>query len=121
MATVSDPTNFSRNRTYVVSPVVNEDRTATFSLAAPNASLVELHGLSSSARGEFIDRPKPMSRNGDGVWEITVGPVQPNIYRYNFIVDGTAVNDPNNPEAISSRYPAMCRPFTRSTVCRTGT
>jgi len=98
MATVSDPTNFSRNRTYVVSPVVNEDRTATFSLAAPNASLVELHGLSSSARGEFIDPPKPMSRNGDGVWEITVGPVQPNIYRYNFIVDGTAVNDPNNPE-----------------------
>ena len=98
MATISDPTNFSRNRTYVVSPVVNEDRTATFRFAAPNAREVHFHGLSSSARGEFIDPPKSMSKNNEGVWEITIGPVKPNIYRYNFIVDGAAVNDPNNPE-----------------------
>lgn len=98
MATISDPTNYSRNRTYVVSPVVHPDRTVTFRIAAPNASEAQLHGLSSSARGEFIDPPIPMSINGDGVWEITVGPVAPNIYRYNFLIDGAAVNDPNNPE-----------------------
>ncbi len=96
MANVSDPTNFSRNRTYVVSPVINEDRTVTFRFAAPEAGEVQLHGLSSSARGEFLELPKPMVRRDDGVWEITVGPVAPNIYRYNFLVDGAAVNDPNN-------------------------
>jgi enterochelin esterase-like enzyme len=102
MVTVSDPTNFSRNRTYVVSPVVNKDRTVTFRFAAPNASELQLHGLSSSARGEFIDPPKPMSKNDEGIWEITVGPVEPNIYRYNFIVDGAAINDPNNSEVAQS-------------------
>ncbi|MDP6823537.1 MAG: alpha/beta hydrolase-fold protein [Dehalococcoidia bacterium] len=98
MATVSDPTNFSRDRTYVVSLVVHPDRTVTFRFVAPDAGEVQLHGLSSSARGTFIDPPKRMSQTDDGVWEITVGPVTPNIYRYNFLVDGAAVNDPNNSE-----------------------
>lgn len=98
MSTVKDPTNFSRDRTYVISPVVNKDRSVTFRFASPKARDVQLHGLSSSARGVFIDPPKPMFQDKHGVWEITVGPVEPNIYRYNFLVDGAAVNDPNNSE-----------------------
>jgi len=102
VVTGGDPTNFSRDRTYLVSPVVNADRTVTFRFAAPKADEVQLHGLSPSARGTFIDPPKPMSRNADGVWEIAVGPVAPDIYRYNFVVDGAAVNDHNNPTVSQS-------------------
>ena len=98
MTNASDATNFSRDRTYVVSPVVNPGRTVTFRFAAPNAGEVQLHGLSSSARGKFIDPPKLMSQTDEGIWDITVGPVAPDLYRYNFVVDGAAVNDPNNPE-----------------------
>lgn len=34
---------------------------------------------------------------GEGdVWQVTVGPVEPNLYPYTFVVDGISVADPNN-------------------------
>lgn len=39
---------------------------------------------------------QPLVNNGEGVWSITVGPVEPNLYPYNFVVDGLGVADPAN-------------------------
>ncbi len=71
------------------SPVVNPDRTVTFSLSAPGATSVQLNG-------QFQKQNQPMQKNTAGVWTITVGPIEPNIYPYNFVVDGTSVSDPKN-------------------------
>ena len=37
-----------------------------------------------------------------GVWEITIGPIDPGAYRYNFNVDGVSVMDPRNPSVSES-------------------
>jgi hypothetical protein len=50
-----------------------------------------------------------MEKNEAGLWNITVGPVEPNLYPYNFVVDGLGVADPSNPGLFpndgSSRVP----------------
>lgn len=71
------------------SPVVHPDRTVTFSLRAPNAKKVELSG-------QFLKGNQPLTADTNGVWSITVGPVEPNLYPYNFVVDGLGVADPAN-------------------------
>ncbi len=73
----------------VESPIVHADRTITFSIRAPNAQKVELSG-------QFIQGKQPLTNNGEGVWSITLGPVEPNLYPYNFVVDGLSVADPAN-------------------------
>lgn len=75
---------------YVVSPKVNPDKTVTFSYLAPNATTVLLGG------GQFGAVDVPMSKNAEGVWSVTVGPVKPDIYPYSFRVDGVTINDPSN-------------------------
>lgn len=37
-----------------------------------------------------------MTKDENGVWSITVGPIEPNLYPYNFVVDGVGMNDPAN-------------------------
>lgn len=70
-------------------PRVHPDRTVTFSFRAPNAKKVELSG-------QFSKGNQPMQADTNGIWSITVGPVAPNLYPYNFVVDGVAVADPAN-------------------------
>ena len=78
------------NRTPPInSPVVHADRTVTFALRAPHAQKVELSG-------QFLKGNQPMQKDDAGVWSITVGPVEPNLYPYNFVVDGVGVPDPAN-------------------------
>lgn len=74
----------------VESPIVHSDRTVTFNFKAPNAQKVELSA-------QFIRGNQPLTRNESGLWTITLGPVEPNLYPYHFIVDGVSVADPNNP------------------------
>jgi enterochelin esterase family protein len=69
-------------------PVVHLDRTITFTVRAPAASKVELLVVSTGQ--------KPMTRDADGVWTITIGPLEPEIYLYNFVVDGLSVVDMSN-------------------------
>lgn len=69
----------------------NADKTITFSLRAPKASSVELSA-------QFLTRNQPMLKSEAGLWSVTVGPVSPNIYPYNFVIDGTSVADPSNME-----------------------
>jgi enterochelin esterase family protein len=73
----------------VESPVVHADRTVTFAFRAPDAQKVELSG-------QFLKGNHPMQKDDAGVWSITVGPVEPNLYPYNFVVDGIGVADPAN-------------------------
>lgn len=73
----------------VNSPVVHPDRTVTFYYQAQGAKKVEL-------TGQFMRGNQPLQADTNGLWSVTVGPVEPNLYPYNFIVDGVAVSDPNN-------------------------
>jgi enterochelin esterase-like enzyme len=71
------------------SPKVNSDHTVSFYLNAPNATKVELST-------QFIKGNQPMLKDASGIWSVTLGPATPDIYPYNFIVDGVSVADPGN-------------------------
>lgn len=73
----------------VRSPQVNPDKTVTFRYIAPSAKNVMLST-------QFEEGPRAMTKDSKGIWSITVGPVKPDIYPYNFIVDGMQVMDPGN-------------------------
>src|SRR5690606_20791377 len=46
--------------------------------------------------GTGFNQASPLTRGEDGVWSITVGPLQPGSYRYNFNIDGVGTLDPRN-------------------------
>lgn len=99
MATSNHPTHSSRNRVFIVSPVIHDDRKVTFLCAAPKAGVVVLEG-------SFLTDPVPLERGGDGVWHTTFGPLEPDIYRYSFRIDGVGTIDPNNPAVKPNERPA---------------
>lgn len=79
--------------TPIVSPEVHGDRRATFRLRAPKASQVRLWG-------EWITKhntTEELKRGEEGVWSVTIGPLEPAIYSYLFLVDDVAALDPVNP------------------------
>jgi enterochelin esterase family protein len=86
----------------VVSPEVLPDHRVTFRILAPKADAVALRGsdipqLMGGGRGA-PPNPGPTFTKGDnGVWEATIGPIDPGAYRYNFVVSGVNVIDPRNP------------------------
>ena len=73
----------------VRSPEISLDRHVTFHLAAPAASSVVLSG-------EFMRGTQPFVKGADGIWSVTVGPLAPEIYAYNFTIDGVKTIDPGN-------------------------
>jgi enterochelin esterase-like enzyme len=75
----------------VRSPEVNPDRTVTFRLRAPQAAAVELVGEVLQGKG-----PQAMTKDSDGVWSVTIGPLPPEIWIYNFRIDGVSLPDPAN-------------------------
>lgn len=74
----------------IVSPEVQSDGHVTFRLSAPNAAKVQ---LAIEGQTEKTD----MQKDDKGIWSVTVGPMQPDIYGYSFIADGVALIDPGNP------------------------
>src|SRR5215813_9935979 len=74
----------------VQSPEIGAGRRVTFRLNAPRAQEVVL-------TGEFLKRGTPLVKDANGVWTVTVGPIEPEIYHYNFTVDGVRIIDPANP------------------------
>ncbi len=85
-------TNFAfGGRKVIVSPEVRTD-SVTFRLKADYATQVSLQGSWMPGYGDKLD----MKRGAENVWEVTVPAPSPEIYTYNFIVDGVAVNDPSN-------------------------
>src|SRR5262249_5737670 len=75
----------------VRSPEIGADRRVTFRISAPKATEV-------TVSGEFQSGSKSLQKNEAGVWSITVGPIEPEIYAYNFTIDGVRTIDPNNPD-----------------------
>src|SRR5688572_12101955 len=65
----------------VVSPELHPDRSVTFRLRATNAAEVKLSG-------EWTRTAIPLQKDDDGVWATKVGPLEPDVYGYNFTVDG---------------------------------
>jgi enterochelin esterase-like enzyme len=72
----------------VVSPEISPDRRVTFRVHAPKASEVLLSG-------EFMRDNKKVEMT-DGIWSVTVGPIEPEIYHYTFTIDGVRTIDPSN-------------------------
>ncbi|HVO12810.1 MAG TPA: alpha/beta hydrolase-fold protein [Vicinamibacteria bacterium] len=73
-----------------VSPEVLSDGRVTFRLAAPDARAVSLAGDWPIGAGQA------MLRDQEGVWSVTIGPLQPDFYGYWFLVDGARTLDPRN-------------------------
>lgn len=87
----------------IISPEINTDNSVTFRIKAPKAVKVEV-------TGDFLPKQKietkfgPMDapgtaelkENAEGIWEFTSQPLSPELYSYNFLVDGLKINDPAN-------------------------
>lgn len=85
---VAVPVGTAQRRERPRSPEVHDDRTVTFRLDAPNAAEVKLSA-------SFVeDDDAVMQRDADGMWTLTVGPLEPEIYGYKLVVDGLATVDP---------------------------
>ncbi len=61
-----------------------------FSIYAPNAKEVKLGGDASYQPHQFV-------KDGNGVWTATLHGIKDGVYRYNFVVDGVQVQDPQGP------------------------
>lgn len=74
----------------LLSPEINTDRTVTFRLKAPGAQDVRIIGdFLSGANAE-------MKKDSAGVWTYTSESIAPEMYRYNYVVDGLTITDPSN-------------------------
>ena len=82
----------------VVSPEVAADRHVTFRILAPKAEEVLLSGSDIHSVG----RGAAMTKDPNGLWEVTLGPIESGAYRYNFNIDGVSVIDPRNPATSES-------------------
>ena len=100
--TLAQPTNrpgrFAAMGPQVVSPEVSADGKITFRIQAAKAENVRL----SAGDIPNLGQGSQMSKGTNNVWEVTVGPVRPGAYRYNFNVDGVSVIDPRNPATSES-------------------
>ena len=85
-------------RVAVVSPEVQADGHVTFRIMAPQADAVKLSAGDIPGNGPGT----PMTKSDNGVWEVTVGPLVPGAYRYNFNIQGVATIDPRNPATSES-------------------
>ncbi len=81
-----------------VSPEIQPDRRVTFRIYAPQAQAVRL----SAGDIPKNNPPAALTKAENGVWEVTLGPLDSGAYRYNFNVDGVAVIDPRNPSVSES-------------------
>lgn len=74
----------------VVSPQVHADKKVTFRISAPKATEV-------TVRGDWMTgAPEKLTKDDQGVWSATVGPLAPDFYSYAFSVDGVRTLDPAN-------------------------
>jgi enterochelin esterase family protein len=73
----------------LVSPEVHEDGRVTFRTRAPAAQKVLLKGIEGQ-------QPQEMTRNDEGVWQLTIGPLEPKTYSYLFEIDGVDLVDLHN-------------------------
>jgi enterochelin esterase-like enzyme len=87
------------------SPEVKNDRTVTFRLRAPEAKKVTLGGVHILAALGKGREQVPLVKGENGIWTLTVGPLKPDLYVYNFNVDGMTITDPSNSIAAFTAMP----------------
>ena len=84
------------------SAIVNEDKTVTFNFKAPDAKKVQIAGdFADKAEGQHVGGMVgagliDMTKGEDGIWTYTSRPLKPELYSYEFMVDGVPTIDPNN-------------------------
>jgi len=86
---------------HIVSPEIAADGSVTFRIKAPRAAEVVVSAsvgtLMAKPPGTVKDAPDqwsmPMQKGADGIWTLTIGPLEPEIYRYAFLVDGMRALD----------------------------
>jgi enterochelin esterase family protein len=77
----------------IKSPEISTDGKVTVRLRAPNAKEVTVTGL-----GQGVT----LTKDDAGVWSGTSEVLKPDVYMYQFRVDGATVNDPSNPHLATS-------------------
>ncbi len=80
------------------------DHHVRFRIWAPNATDVKLQAEGPESTPGITPAEvyknmggTPMLKGDQGIWEVTIGPIEPGIYRYTFIVNGVTTTDPRNP------------------------
>jgi enterochelin esterase-like enzyme len=87
-------------------PVVNPDRSVTFTLKAPQATDVKLNFQNQTGPSPKADQYQ-MTKGADGVWSYTMSPLAPDMYGYDFILDGVNILDPMNTYTGPGTAPAV--------------
>src|ERR1700757_3841806 len=78
-------------------PQILPDRHVIFRLLAPQANDVKvLMGVTSSVNESQGTKTGQMKKNTNGFWTVTLGPFEPNLYEYQFRIDGCTIADPGN-------------------------
>jgi enterochelin esterase family protein len=81
----------------LVSPEVHADRTVTFRLRAPAASVVTLTGDWLATPAASTGGTIPMTKDAAGIWSVTTPPLEATVHLYFFTMDGVTMADPVNP------------------------
>jgi enterochelin esterase-like enzyme len=86
------------------SPEIAADHSVTFKVHSANAQTITING-SWMGYGETLD----LKKGAEGVWSVSVGPLEPSLYHYNFFIDGVSAIDPKNAHALRDgvRYASM--------------
>ena len=87
------------------SPEVHDNRTVTFRLMGPYLDSVTVSG--NMYRGANAGKRVPLVKGADGVWSVTVGPFEPDVYIYSMQVNGVNIIDPSNTIVGSGAQPAQ--------------
>jgi enterochelin esterase-like enzyme len=77
----------------IKSPEISADSKLTVRLRAPNAKEVFLTGAGARLA---------LTKNDQGIWSGTTDTLKPDVYMYQFSVDGMTINDPSNPNLATS-------------------
>ena len=76
----------------VTSPEIADDNKVTFRISAPEANSVSVRG----DWGGMGGGSPQMVKDANGLWSVTVGPLESELYGYTFNIDGAQVWDPAN-------------------------
>jgi len=84
---------------------VSPDRRVTFRLFAPKANAVEVViGIKSATYEPQGTTVAEMTKDPRGLWAVTLGPLDPNVYTYQFRLDGCGIADPSNDMPLPLRH-----------------
>ncbi|MFC1485663.1 esterase [Candidatus Latescibacterota bacterium] len=82
------------------SPVVHPDGRVTFSILAPESNNVMLTVTN-------VPDTMQMNRDENGIWSLTIGPLEPEIWEYSFLVDTVTCIDTQNAWIKDEPRPSM--------------